>query len=133
MSARQIETRRAERPRTGSRRAWLCLLALAVCALALGALAGCTAPPNTVMIHDLVFDPGAVTVAKGTTITWQNKDEIPVQIQSDDFGTTPTVPGQFSSEPLNPGETYTHTFDDAGSFGYSDPFHPFIKGTVVVK
>jgi plastocyanin len=103
--------------------------------VAVAGLAGCgvNPPQGTVVIHDLQFDPPAVAVAKGTTVTWVNKDQIPVQIQSDDFGTTPTVPGQFASEPLNPGESYTHTFADVGTFTYGDPFHPYIKGSVVVK
>jgi plastocyanin len=98
-------------------------------------LAGCavTPQPGTVIIHDLQFDPPAVTVAKGTAVTWTNQDQIPVQIQTDSFGATPTVPGQFSSEPLNPGESYSHTFADTGTFDYSDPFHPYITGSVVVK
>jgi plastocyanin len=95
--------------------------------------AGISAAPGTIVIHDLQFDPAEVTVTKGASITWVNKDEIPVQVQSDSFGTTPTVPGQFSSEPLNPGESFTQSFNDAGTFTYSDPFHPYMTGSVVVK
>ena len=116
-------------------------VAAAVCAVGLcllivttAGLAGCAATPaDTIVIRDLRFEPLELSVAKGATVTWLNKDQIPVQIQSDDFGTTPTVPGQFSSEPLNPGESFQHTFADAGEFKYSDPFHPYIAGMVTVR
>jgi plastocyanin len=133
MNARRQNANPAHGGLAVSRRAMLSLGVLVAIVLLLLCAAGCAAPANTVTIHDLHFDPGDVTVAKGTAITWRNSDQIPVQIQSDDFGTTPTVPGQFSSLPLNPGETFTHTFDDTGKFGYSDPFHPYITGTVTVK
>jgi plastocyanin len=114
-----------------------CVVVLGACLLlaAVAALSGCGVKPQpgTIVIHDLQFDPPSVAVAKGSKVTWTNSDQIPVQIQTDSFGTTPTVPGQFSSEPLNPGESYTHTFDDAGTFTYSDPFHPYMTGSVAVK
>jgi plastocyanin len=124
---------RTQHPRTTTIVALLVGACLVLAAAAL--LAGCAVspPPGTVIIHDLAFDPPSVTVAKGSAVTWINKDQIPVQIQTDSFGTTPTVPGQFSSEPLNPGESYTYTFADTGTFTYSDPFHPYIAGSVVVK
>jgi plastocyanin len=111
------------------------LVVVVVAVLAAAVVGGCVShpPEGTIYVQDLAFDPSAVTVTKGSTITWTNKDQIPVQIQTDDFGTTPTVPGQFSSEPLNPGESFTHTFTDAGKFTYSDPFHPYMTGSVAVK
>jgi plastocyanin len=112
-----------------------CIVGACLIVAAAALLSGCAVnpPAGTVVIHDLEFDPSAVTVSKGTRVTWSNQDQIPVQIQTDSFGTTPTVPGQFSSEPLNPGESYTHTFADVGTFTYSDPFHPYMTGSVVVK
>jgi plastocyanin len=112
-----------------------CLAGVCLVLAAAALLTGCavTPPAGTVIIHDLEFDPPAVTVAKGATVTWVNRDQIPVQIQTDDYGATPPVPGQFSSEPLNPGESYSHTFADTGTFSYSDPFHPYIKGSVSVR
>jgi plastocyanin len=119
-------------PHRGAAVAWA--LGLCVLVATVVALAGCAAPPaGTIVLQDLRFEPSELTVTKGTTVTWLNKDQIPVQIQSDDFGATPEVPGQFSSEPLNPGESFTHTFDTAGEFGYSDPFHPYITGKVTVR
>jgi plastocyanin len=107
---------------------------LLACGLAVAAIAGCAGRrPDTVTIHDLKFDPQTLTVAKGTTVTWVNKDQIPVQVQSDDFGAKGAPAGQFSSEPLNPEESYTLRFDNTGEFTYADPFHPYMKGTIIVK
>jgi plastocyanin len=116
-------------------RGWLpALITVLLIVIATGLAACAVHPPEgTVIIHDLQFDPPAITVARGTTVTWTNQDQIPVQIQTGSFGASPTVPGQFSSEPLNPDESYTHTFTDSGKFEYSDPFHPYITGSVIVK
>jgi plastocyanin len=120
------------------RRNWrVAFRAIALCGIAVlvaVSLTGCGgAKPGTVTIHDLKFDPSSVTVSKGSSVTWVNEDQIPVQIQSDDFGTAGAAPGQFSSEPLNPGESFTQKFDTAGKYTYSDPFHPYMTGAVEVR
>jgi plastocyanin len=109
------------------------VVALVVAVVALLAGCGVNPPAGTIVIHDLQFDPPAVTISKGQTVTWTNQDQMGVQVQSDSFGTSPTVPGQFSSDPLSPGDSYTHTFDTAGTFTYGDPFHPYITGAVTVR
>lgn len=111
------------------------LVVLGALAIVLAAaLAGCAAAkPDTVSIHDLQFDPRSMTVAQGTTITWVNNDEAAHTITTDDFGAKGAPPGQFSSDPLNPGDSFKHTFDTAGTFSYHCTIHPFIKGTIIVK
>jgi plastocyanin len=108
------------------------LAAVVAATLALGACA--KAPANTVSIHDLRFDPPQVTVAKGTTVTWVNDDQAAHTITTDDFGVTGvSQAGQFSSPPLSPGDSFKHTFDTVGTFGYSCTIHPYIKGKVIVR
>ena len=34
---------------------------------------------------------------------------------------------------IKPGESFTQTFDKAGTFEYFCEFHPNMKGTIVVK
>jgi plastocyanin len=105
-----------------------------IMALAAAALAGCSQhPADTVIIHDLQFDPTVITVSTGTTVTWVNKDQIPVQVQSDNYDASTPAPGQFSSEPLNPKDEFSLRFDATGDYPYFDPFHPYITGTVVVR
>ena len=39
----------------------------------------------------------------------------------------------FDSGMIEPGSSWSHTFNQAGTFTYSCTPHPFMKGTVVVK
>jgi plastocyanin len=109
--------------------------AVAVLLLALAfAVTGCATKPNTISVHDLVFDPPTLTVGVGTTVTWVNNDETAHMIRTDDFGTQgKSQVGQFTSDPLNPGESFSHTFDAAGTFGYGDPLQNYMSATIVVK
>jgi plastocyanin len=119
------------------------LLVLTVAALlALFALAACIGLPgapggDNVVIQDLKFIPSQLTVQKGAKVTWTNNDQTAHTITSDDFpdpGTTQTPPpGAFTSKVLNPGESFSHKFDQAGTVGYHCQIHPYLKGQVLVK
>jgi plastocyanin len=77
-----------------------------------------------VEIANFAFSPAEIEVAAGTTVTWTNADGAPHTVTADDGG--------FDSGRLNTGETFSQTFDTAGSFAYHCDFHPNMKGTVVV-
>jgi hypothetical protein len=34
---------------------------------------------------------------------------------------------------MDPGETYTRTFNTIGSFDYNDPHYPYAIGTIIVQ
>ncbi|HEY7348320.1 MAG TPA: cupredoxin domain-containing protein [Ktedonobacterales bacterium] len=70
------------------------------------------------------FNPKTVTIKAGETVAWKNTT-------SSNQGVTGV--GFPSSPPLPPGATYTYTFHKAGSYEFSNPFHPSVKGTVIVK
>jgi plastocyanin len=118
-------------------------MACALLLLAAVALTSCAGLPPTpggdrVVIQDLKFLPSTLTVTKGTTVTWTNNDQTAHTVTSDDFpdpaDTTATPPpGSFTSTVLNPGETYSHRFDQAGTVPYHCQIHSYLKGTVVVK
>ncbi len=130
----RAETRRTPAASTQRLRiASATVLGLLAAVLAIGLLGCAAAKPNTVSIHDLQFDPHSMPVAKGTTVTWVNNDEAAHTITTDDFGTKGAAPGQFSSDPLNPGDSFTHTFDTVGTFNYHCTIHPYIKGTIIVQ
>jgi plastocyanin len=79
--------------------------------------------PNSVTILNFAYDPATITVSKGTTITWTNKDP-----------TAHTVTGTgFDSGSIAPEGVYTHTFNETGTFPYGCTFHPNMHGTVVVQ
>lgn len=72
------------------------------------------------------FDPPVITVAPGTTVTWENKDDFPhnVTLVGDDADV----------HDLRVGGTATITFDKAGTFYYRCTLHPTqMKGKVIVE
>lgn len=83
-----------------------------------------TVPASTAMaeIKGFAFNPATITIAKGTTVTWTNKDSAPHTVTGD----------AFSSETLNQGQTYSFTFNEAGTFEYQCHIHPSMHGKVVV-
>jgi hypothetical protein len=77
-----------------------------------------------VNIVDFAFDPAAVEVPVGATVTWTNGGGAPHTATADD--------GSFDSRRLQPGESFSQTFDAAGSFPYHCEIHPQMTGTVTV-
>lgn len=80
---------------------------------------------NTVSISGYAFNPASLTVSTGTTVTWTNNDSVTHNITSDT--------GAFSSSDLGPGQTYSYTFNQAGTFAYHCSIHTSMHGTVTVK
>jgi plastocyanin len=77
------------------------------------------------MVNGDRFNPRTVSINTGDTITWDNVDTIPHNAIA--------VDGAFSSPQLvQPGSTFRHTFNTAGSFAYACTIHPGMTGTVNV-
>ena len=83
-----------------------------------------TASQNAVAIQNYVFTPSTLTIQKGANVTWTNYDSVQHHVVSDSSA--------FSSPLLNKGDTYTHQFNNTGSFSYICSIHPYMKGTIVV-
>ncbi len=83
------------------------------------------ASADKVSISDFSFSPVAITVKKGTTVTWTNNDSISHTVTSD------TEHGPNSST-VSSGQTYSFTFNDEGTFNYHCSIHPQMQGTVTV-
>lgn len=82
---------------------------------------------SNVEIKDSAYSPASITVKKGTTITWTNKDAMRHDISPD------TETDAFkASELLDKDETYSFTFNTVGTYTYHCTPHPFMKGTVIV-
>ena len=81
-----------------------------------------------VAIRGFAFSPDTVRVKRGTTVTWVNCENAGI-----DAHTSTSDTEIWDSPFLSPGETYSHTFDDAGQFGYFCTPHPFMRGAVVVE
>ena len=77
-----------------------------------------------VQVVDFAFEPGTLTVPAGATVTWTNAGSRPHTVTADD--------GSFDSGRLDPGEQFSQTFDQPGTFAYHCGFHPEMQGTIVV-
>ncbi len=93
-------------------------------------------------INDSSLSAKSITVSKGTTVTWTNKGTQPHSVMrehdDDDHAHAATTPDNvdpevFSSPALDPGETYSFTFEEPGKTEYHDSLHPSITGSVTVK
>jgi len=78
----------------------------------------------TVSIASMAFQPHTLIAATGATITWQNDDTAVHTISSSD--------GWFDSGQLAAGESFSHQFDQPGTFRYACTNHPQMEGVVVV-
>ncbi len=83
-----------------------------------------TAGAVEVKIVDFAFDPPTLTVPVGTKVTWMNTG-----VQH----TVLSLDGVFSSKILDRGDTFSFTFDKAGTFKYMCGLHPDMKATIVVQ
>lgn len=78
-----------------------------------------------VKIDNFSFGPETLTVAVGTTVTWTNRDDIPHTVVSTE--------GMFKSKVRDTDETFSYTFDKAGTYPYYCSIHPKMTGKVVVQ
>lgn len=88
------------------------LMLLPVFAALLLAAPSALAATKTVSITKSAFVPNAVTIDQGDSITWTNSDDRNRQPVSQNAG--------FASPILKPGETFTYTFKDNGTFTVRD-------------
>jgi plastocyanin len=78
---------------------------------------------TTIDMVDLKFEPAALTVERGQTVTFVNRGKVTHNAKGKDF----------FSRVVEPGGSYRHTFDRAGTFAYVCTFHPGMDGTVTVR
>jgi plastocyanin len=67
----------------------------------------------------------------GTTVVWANEDTVPHTVQSQDE--SGKVMALFNSAPLNTGDRFEFTFEEAGVYNYFYSFHPCRVGVVTIK
>jgi plastocyanin len=98
----------------------LSMAALLICAHAVSAQ-----DDMTVSIQDFSFNPGQITVAPGTTVTWTNEGPSPHTTTADD--------GSWDSGTLQQGEDFSFTFDKPGTYTYHCSIHPDMTASVKVS
>lgn len=86
---------------------------------------------NSAMANKGFFIPLNAEVIRGTTVTWQNEDNIGHTVQSED-GHGNVIP-MFNSEVLKTGDTFSYKFDKPGVYHYFCTIHPWRIGVVTVS
>jgi plastocyanin len=91
--------------------------------------------PGSSSLTDTAFSPNPIQVSVGNTVTWTNNDSQPHTVAS---GSNGQPDNKFNSSPnfnplLNPGQTFSFTFTQAGNYPYFCMLHPNMVGTVSVS
>ncbi len=86
-------------------------------------------------LTDTAYSPNPIQVGVGATVTWTNNDAQPHTVTS---GSNAQPDNKFNSSPnftplLNPGQTFSFTFTEAGEYPYYCMLHPNMVGTVSVS
>ena len=91
-----------------------------------GAAAGAAKPvTHTVTIEGTAFSPPALTINRGDSVVWVNKDPYP--------HTATSKTGGFDSGEIRPGKSWRYTARTVGEFAYVCTIHPSMKGSLRVK
>jgi plastocyanin len=98
--------------------------AVALVSLLCLASAGTAATETGVQIVYRAYQPAALTVLAGQTVTWRNSGLGPHTVTAD--------AGQFDSGVLQTGGSFSYTFSTPGTFAYSCTIHPTMHGSVTV-
>jgi plastocyanin len=104
------------------------LLPVAVAALALAGVVAIPTPTRAaahdVAITDGAFGPATLTIEVGDTVTWRNRDDRP--------HTVTDGAGAFDSGNLDPGQGFSFTFREPGTYTYVCRYHDDMVATIVV-
>jgi plastocyanin len=84
-------------------------------------------PTVTVRIDNFTYEPKELQISVGTTVTWQNADDVPHTATSKDELQT------FDSGPLDTDEKFSFTFSKPGTYAYYCKVHPHMTGVINVK
>lgn len=79
-----------------------------------------------VVIGNMRFEPSAVTIKAGTTVTWVNREK------RTNHSVLFEQENNLESDRLFPGETYRRTFDRPGAYPYRCGPHPEMRGLIEV-
>lgn len=88
------------------------------------AFSAAAAQTHTVVVEGVKYDPESLTVARGDTVIWVNKDPFPHTV---------TSKGAFDSHDIAAGKSWKYTTRKAGEYSYICTLHPNMKGTLKVE
>ena len=105
------------------------VLVLSMALAAVGVVGVTLAAPRpntgTVEIREFAYAPGAVTVSRGTTVRWINRDE--------ETHTVTSATGAFASAGLEHDDAFERRFTEPGTYSYFCSLHPRMMATVIVR
>lgn len=78
-----------------------------------------------VHIKNFAFGPDTVTIKPGDTVRFVQDDETSHTVTASDK--------TFDSGNLDRRATWSHMFATAGTYTYACSYHPYMKGTIIVK
>ena len=89
-----------------------------------GADAAPAAAEHEVVIDGTHYSPGTLTVKRGDTVTWVNKDPFPHTV---------TAAGTFDSGQIRANGKWKYVARKPGEYSYICTLHPNMKGTLRVQ
>lgn len=92
-----------------------------------------TTPANTgvVIMQNIAFLPNVITISVGQTVLWWNADSLSHTVSS---GAPGALDGKFRSSQLAPGQSFSFTFTQAGTYPYfCEIYGARMTGTVTVQ
>lgn len=84
------------------------------------------AATQQVMMQGYAYSPAALTVRAGDTVTWMQHDEAPHDV------VTTSAPVAFRGPQLSPGQSWSYTFRQPGTYQYYCSVHPDMRASVTV-
>ena len=81
---------------------------------------------NNINIQNFAFSPSTLTIRQGDNVIWTNQDSAGHTVTSDSGS-------ELNSELLGKSESYSHTFNTAGTFEYHCKPHPYMKAKIIVE
>jgi plastocyanin len=88
---------------------------------------------NVVRMEANGFSPSTLTVESGEKVTFENPSDEDKWPASNVHPTHQLYPGFDAENAVLSGESYSFTFERAGSWGYHDHLNPDVQGTIVVE
>ena len=80
---------------------------------------------HTVVIEGTRFEPQTLSVRRGETVVWINKDPFP--------HTATALNGGFDSKNIEPSKSWRYKAKKPGEFPYFCTLHPMMKATLRVR
>lgn len=88
---------------------------------------------NAIVILADRFEPSNLTITKGQVVTFINRDTDDHWPASDDHPSHQLYPQFDPRRSIKPGESWTFTFNEAGTWDFHDHIYPSMRGKVVVQ